>query len=140
MSEAMFDAQAGIRTFENGQQTYPDHEYYQTGDDQFWPISTVLCAEGMAAHGFREEARQVMQADLFAQRVYDSFIEHFIKNGEFLPLFEKSENSRNQTWTAASTLAASIALMNLSDLTGRDPSLEWLATYSNNSSRELAAA
>lgn len=112
LSPSMFDETAGIRVFENGQETYKNHEWYQTGDDQYWSVLTAMAASGMYELGYKDEARRAMVANILALQEYGSFAEHFIKNGVYLPLFEKGENSINQTWTATSVLYTTALLLN----------------------------
>lgn len=110
MSEGMFDSEAGIRTFENGQETYKEHEGYQTGDDTFWSIATCLSADGMMKTGFKKEAVQAMRGDFTAINTFGSFVEHFKKEGKRV-FWNGSDNCFNQTWTAASVLLESAVII-----------------------------
>lgn len=109
-SSGFFDEEAGIRTFERGQNVHdpegsPDGGYHK-GENVFWPFATAMVAKGMLDLGYVHEGKKVLRANMKPVLYFGSFIETFNRNGTY-KLYangERGGSTKNQTWTIAEFL------------------------------------
>jgi glycogen debranching enzyme len=100
----LYVPRAGIRTLSMRSRCYEANSYH---NGSIWPHDTMICAEGLANFGFREEAKRVRRALVAAYSHFNTPLELFVYKRGFKEYSGPTGQGacRTQAWSAASLLA-----------------------------------
>lgn len=107
MMPDMFHPKGGIRTMSTTAITYNStrHSYH---NGSFWPMINGVAYLGFVSHGFKEQAKKLLDATLEAIDFFKTPIElYIIENNEYLEYISYTGKlgCRYQAWTAAALMA-----------------------------------